>query len=127
MPAKKKKPIYIYTYFIPHKELHLLHKSSNNLGIKKKTVICSVIRQQTGLVWIQSIQMWHSFAVCAGETHSAQSLFGLLFLWSDGADARGPVGERVPLALDAGVVRVERLADADHVQAGLIGQFGQKI
>lgn len=33
------------------------------------------------------------------------------------------VGEGVPLALDARVVRVEGLADADHIQAGLVGQL----
>lgn len=51
----------------------------------------------------------------------------VLALWPDGADGRGPVGERVPLALDAGVVRVERFADADDVQTRLVGQFGQKL
>lgn len=33
------------------------------------------------------------------------------------------VGEGVPLALDARVVRVEGLADADHIQAGLVCQL----
>lgn len=33
------------------------------------------------------------------------------------------VGEGVPLALDARTVRVEGLADADHVQARLVGQL----
>lgn len=39
----------------------------------------------------------------------------------------GLVGEGVPLALDAGVVGVEGLADAHHVQAGLVGQFGGEL
>lgn len=47
--------------------------------------------------------------------------------WPDGADGGGAVGERVPLALDAGAVGVEGLADADDVQAGLIGQLGQQL
>lgn len=34
----------------------------------------------------------------------------------------GTVGEGMPLALDAGVVRVEGLSKADHVQARLTGQ-----
>lgn len=33
------------------------------------------------------------------------------------------VGEGMPLALDARVVRVEGLADADHIQAGLVCQL----
>lgn len=33
------------------------------------------------------------------------------------------VGEGVPLALDARVIRVEGLADADHIQAGLVCQL----
>jgi len=33
----------------------------------------------------------------------------------------------VPLALDTGAVCVEGLADADDLQAGLIGQLGQKL
>lgn len=54
-------------------------------------------------------------------------MFSILFLRSDGADARGPVSEGVPLALDAGVVSVEGLSEADDVQAGLIGQLGQNL
>lgn len=56
-----------------------------------------------------------------------QPLFIVLFLRPDGADGRRPVGERVPLALDAGAVCVEGLTDADDVQAGLIGQLGQEL
>lgn len=48
-------------------------------------------------------------------------------LWPDGADGRGPVGERVPLTLDAGAVGVEGLTDPDDVQARLIGQLGQEL
>lgn len=48
-------------------------------------------------------------------------------LWSDGADRWGPVGEWVPLTLDTRVFCVEGLADADDVQARLIGQLGQKL
>lgn len=33
------------------------------------------------------------------------------------------VGEGMPLALDARVVGVEGLADADHIQAGLVRQL----
>lgn len=47
--------------------------------------------------------------------------------WADGPDGWGPVGEGVPLTLDAGVVGVERLADADDVQARLVGQLGQEL
>lgn len=57
-----------------------------------------------------------------------QSLvFTVRFHWSDGANRRGPVGEGVPLTLDAGVVRLERFADADDVQARLVGQLGQEL
>lgn len=57
-----------------------------------------------------------------------QSLvFTVRFHWSDGANRRGPVGEGVPLTLDAGVVRVERFANADDVQARLVGQLGQEL
>lgn len=38
-------------------------------------------------------------------------------------EGRPFIGEGVPLALDAGVVRVEGLADADHIQAGLVCQL----
>lgn len=54
-------------------------------------------------------------------------VFTVRFHWSDGADRWGPVGEGVPLTLDAGVVCVERLADADDVQARLVGQLGQEL
>lgn len=37
------------------------------------------------------------------------------------------VSERMPLALDTGVVGVEGLADADDVQAGLVGQLGGQL
>lgn len=53
--------------------------------------------------------------------------FTVYFHWADGPDGWGPVGEGVPLTLDAGVVCVERLADADDVQAGLVGQLGQEL
>lgn len=57
-----------------------------------------------------------------------QSLvFTFRFHWSDRANRRGPVGEGVPLTLDAGVVRVERFADADDVQARLVSQLGQEL
>lgn len=49
------------------------------------------------------------------------------FLWPYGANRRGPVGERVPQALDAGTVCVEGFADADDFQTGLIGQLSQKL
>lgn len=39
------------------------------------------------------------------------------------AQRRRFVGEGVPLALDARVVRVEGLTDADHFQARLVRQF----
>lgn len=45
----------------------------------------------------------------------------------DGAEGLRPVGEGVPLALDAGTGRVEGLPDADGVQSRLIGQFGQHL
>lgn len=54
-------------------------------------------------------------------------VFTVCFHWPDGADRRGSVGEGVPLPLDAGVVRVERFADADDVQARLVGQLGQEL
>lgn len=53
--------------------------------------------------------------------------FTVYFHGADGPDRWGPVSERVPLTLDAGVVCVERLADADDVQARLVGQLGQKL
>lgn len=53
--------------------------------------------------------------------------FAVYFHWADGPDRWGPVGERVPLTLDAGVVCVERLADAEDVQARLAGQLGQEL
>lgn len=51
--------------------------------------------------------------------------------WSRSLEFSGPqpaggcpfVGEGVPLALDARVIRVEGLADADHLQAGLLSQL----
>lgn len=45
----------------------------------------------------------------------------------DGARGRQPVGEGVPLALDAGVGRVEGFPDAYGVQSRLIGQFGHEL
>lgn len=54
-------------------------------------------------------------------------VFTVCFHWPDGADRREPVGEGVPLPLDAGVVGVERFADADDVQARLVGQLGQEL
>lgn len=57
----------------------------------------------------------------------SQSLMRVPFGRLDQADGRGPVGEGVPQALDAGVVRVERLTEADDVQARLTGQFGQNF
>lgn len=53
--------------------------------------------------------------------------FIVRLLWSDGSDRWRPVGERMPLALDAGVVCVEGFADADDVQARLIGQLVHKL
>lgn len=44
-------------------------------------------------------------------------MFIVQLLWSDGSDRWGPVGERMPLALDTRVVCVEGFADADDVQA----------
>lgn len=55
------------------------------------------------------------------------SFYVSLFLRPDDTDGRGPVGERVPLSLDAGTVCVEGFADADHFQTRLIGQLGQKL
>lgn len=51
-------------------------------------------------------------------------VFIVRFHWPDGANRRGSVDEGMPLTLDAGVVCVERLADADDVQARLVGQLG---
>lgn len=56
-----------------------------------------------------------------------QNLLRVLFLWCDGADRRGSVGERLPQALDAGAICVEGFTDADDFQARLIGEFGQKL
>lgn len=49
------------------------------------------------------------------------------FLWSNEANAGGPVGERVPLSLDTGVVCVLGIANTNDVLARLICQFGQKL
>lgn len=54
-------------------------------------------------------------------------MFIVQLLWSDGSDRWGPVGEWMPLALDTGAVRVEGFADADDVQARLIGQLVHKL
>lgn len=54
----------------------------------------------------------------------SQSLVGLLFLGSDWSNGQGSVGEGMPLALDAGAVCVNWLADTDDIQARLVGQFG---
>lgn len=54
-------------------------------------------------------------------------MFIVQLLWSDGSDRWGPVGEWMPLALDTGVVCVEGFADADDVQARLIGQLVHKL
>lgn len=73
--------------------------------------------------------MWlniHNFSFLL-KTADHSLVFTVRFHWPDGADRRGPVGEGVPLTLDAGVVGVERLADADDVQARLVGQLGQEL
>lgn len=99
---------------------------------------------QLGSLWwllVRSIQMLRE--LCSHhQTEGSAEIYNFSFLlkmpdhslgstvyfhWADGPDRWGPVGERVPLTLDAGVVCVERLADADDVQAGLVGQLGQEL
>lgn len=66
--------------------------------------------------------------VCPAKRSSLDlALQGGGFDGSDGSDGQGPVGEGMPLTLDAGVVRVEGLADADDVQAGLAGHLGEDL
>lgn len=53
-----------------------------------------------------------------------ESSFGL---WTNWFCAGRPVGERMPLALDTRVVCVERLSDANDVQARLVGHFSNQF
>lgn len=55
-----------------------------------------------------------------------EALLGLQ-AWALDSEDGGFVGEGVPLALDTGVVSVEGLADADDVQARLVGQLGGQL
>lgn len=94
----------------------------------RAAAVCTFPAQLKGPCWnifSRLGQIQHSFRRCPNVW--LQLAFSVRVLWSDGADGWGPVGERVPLALDAGAVCVEGLADADDVQAGLIGQLGQEL
>lgn len=85
-----------------------------------------------GSVWSHcgsiSLRMWDSGRRDGrgGAKWGAEALLGLQ-PWALDGEGRGFVGERVPLALHAGVVGVEGLADADDVQAGLAGQLGGQL
>lgn len=79
----------------------------------------SATRHEAKVNYIQSHPSWRHLSFGLASSHR--------LLWPDGADGRGPVGERVPLALDAGAVGVEGLTDPDDILARLIGQLGQKL